>query len=267
MPFADDDIARAEEGRFLHQGLLGSTTQWQLPLGVTQVPWLRWVARALLFAATALLLAWTSALVSQARSGQGPWLQAWIALAIGLPWLAMTWRSWQSLGIQRTVTLNWGGLPPFRTPASPALISPGWSLKAGPQAAPQAVDVHVVFDLGAWALVKMIPAGRENPVHLWAWLDARICFKGSAGHHLRALLFSQRANQVGSEQVVASSGNHQRQWFNLLSSFKTNDAVVDKKGAIRREAGALGMAVADSDFAETVILVETWRADPKGGRS
>lgn len=266
MPFADD-IAGAGHGRFLHQGLLGSSAQWQLPLGVAQVSAIRWAARALLLFPTALWLAWAWALFSQALSGQGPWFPAVIAFAVGLPWLMMTWRSWQSLNINRMVTLHWGGLPPFRPANSPAEIPPGWSVKEGGQAGQQAVAVHVVFDLGVWVLVKMVPAGKEGLVTFWSWLDARICFKGSAGHHLRALLFSARANQVGSEQVVASSGNHQRQWSNLLSSFKTNGQVVGKQGAIRREAGASRMVMADSDFAETVILVESERAVPRRIRS
>ena len=255
MPFADD-IAGAGDGRFLHQGLLGSSAQWRLPLGVTQVPSIRWAARALLLFASSLWLAWTWALLTQARSGQGAWFPAVIAFAVGVPWLMMTWRSWQSLSINRTVTLHWGGLPPFRPAKSPAEIPPGWSVKADPPAGQQTVAVHVVFDLGIWVLVKMVPAGQESHKASWSWLDARICFNGSAGHHLRALLFSARANQVGAQQVVASSGNHQRQWSNLLPSFNTNDQLVGKKGSIRMGSDAQGMAVADSDFAETVILVE-----------
>ncbi|MBC7699635.1 hypothetical protein [Aquabacterium sp.] len=165
------------------------------------------------------------------------------------------------------VTLQWGGLPPFRSASSPAEIPPGWSVKEAQAAGRQTVTVHVVFDLGVWVLVKMVPAGHESHATSWSWLDARIFFKGSAGHHLRALLFNARANQVGLEQVVASSGNHQRQWSNLLSSFKTNDQLVGKKGAIRREAGAQGMAVADSDFAETVMLLESEPAVQPGIRS
>ncbi len=266
MPFADD-IAGAGHGRFLHQGLLGSSAQWPLPLGVTQVPFLRWAARALLMFATALLLTWAWALFSQARSGQGSWLPAGIASAVGLPWLMMTWRSWQRLSIDGMVTLHWGGLPPFRLASSPAEIPPGWSVNDGEQAGQQAVAVHVVFDLGVWVLVKMVPTGKDGLVTSWSWLNARICFQGSAGHHLRALLFSSRANQVGSEQVVASSANHQRQWSNLLSSFNTNDQVVGNKGLIRMEASAQGMVVADSDFADTLILVESEQAVPQRIRS
>lgn len=266
MPFADD-IAGAGHGRFLHQGLLGSTAQWQLPLGVTQAPSIRWVARALLLFATTFWLTWSWALFSQAQSGQASWLPAGVAFAVGLPWLMMTWRSWQSLNINRMVTLHWGGLPPFRPARSSAEIPPGWSMKASPPAGPQAVAVHVVFDLSVWVLVKMVSAGQETHITSWSWLDARICFKGSAGHQLRALLFCARANQVGSEQVVASSANHQRQWSNLLSSFKTNDQVVGNRGLIRMEVGAQGMAVADSDFADTLILVEPEPAVPQRIRS
>lgn len=255
MPFADD-IAGAGHGGFGHQGLLGSRAQWQLPLGVAQVPAIRRAARALLLLATALWLAWAWALFSQARSGQGSWLHVLIALAVGAPWLMMTWRSWQSLSINRTVTLHWGGLPPFRPDRSPAEVPPGWSVKEAPTAGQQTVAVHVVFDLGVWVLVKMVSSGPESRMTSWSWLDARMCFKGSSGHHLRALLFNARANQVGAEQVVASSGNHQRQWPNLLSSFNTND-----------QAGAQGMAVADSDFAETVILLESERAVQRRIRS
>lgn len=165
------------------------------------------------------------------------------------------------------VTLHWGGLPPFRPASSPAEIPPGWSVKDGEQAGQQAVAVHVVFDLGVWVLVKMVPTGKDGLVTSWSWLNARICFQGSAGHHLRALLFSARANQVGSEQVVASSANHQRQWSNLLSSFKTNDQVVGNKGSIRMEASAQGMVVADSDFADTLILGESEQAVPQRIRS
>jgi RNA polymerase sigma-70 factor, ECF subfamily len=263
MPFADDNVAEAGDGRFLHQGLLGSFAQWRMPLGVTQAPLVRWMARVLLLFATTLLLAWMWAVLSQAQSGRGPWLPVGIAFATGLPWLIMTWRSWQSLGINRVVTLYWGGLPPFRPASSPAEIPPGWSLKGGSPACQQAVAVHVVFDLGVWVLVKMVPVDQESHGASWSWLDARICFKGGAGHHLRALLFNARANQVGSEQVVASSENNQRQWSNLLSSFKTNDQVVGKRGAIRREAGAQGKAVADdSGFAKTVILLESEPSEP-----
>ncbi|MDI1258745.1 hypothetical protein [Aquabacterium sp.] len=248
MPFADD-IAGAADGRFLHQGLLGSHAQWQLPMGVAQARPVRRAAQALLLSATALLLTWTLALVSQAWSGQGARLPVVIAFTVGVPWMMMCWRSWQSLNVNRAVTLHWGGLPPFRPGSSPAEIPPGWSVKEAPSACSQAVVVHVVFDLGSWVLVKMLCKGQEQPAVSWSWLNARICFKGGAGHHLRALLFSPRANQVGSEQVVASSGHRQRQWSNLLSSFKPNDAVVN------------------SDFAETMILVESKQAVQRKVRS
>lgn len=265
MRFAND-IDDAAGGRFLPQGLLGSSAQWPLPLGVTQVPPVRWAARALLMFATVFLLTWAWAIFSQARSGQGAWLHVVIAVAVALPWLMMTWRSWQSLGAKRMVILHWGGLPPFRPADAPAEIPPGWSLQNAPATHPagaKTVAVHVVFDLGAWVLVKMVNAGEAGPNETWSWLDARICFKGSAGHHLRALLFSTRANHVAEGQLVASSESHQIQRSNLLSPFKTNGKLVEQKGAIRWRSGAQGRVVASRDFAETMILDAPGQAKPR----
>ncbi|MBA4108425.1 MAG: hypothetical protein C0487_02375 [Leptothrix sp. (in: Bacteria)] len=266
MPLADD-IAGAGGAHSLDQGLLGSVAQWRLPVGATQVPLIRRAGQALLFFATALLLAWAWALMSQAVSGQGSWFVAALAMAMGVPWLLMARRSWQSLNLNRVVTLQWGGLPPFR-PVSPAAgIPPGWSLKdAGPSPA-HAVAAHVVFDLGRWVLVKMVVCSKDGQANTWSWLDAKICFKGSAGHHLRALLFNARANQVNAEQVVASSANQQIQWSHLLSTFKTSGQVVGNKGVIRRGPSVQGMAVANSDFADTVILVQPDRFVQQSGRA
>ncbi|CAH0353596.1 hypothetical protein [Aquabacterium sp. CECT 9606] len=258
MPFADD-IAGAGDAHSLDQGLLGSVAQWCVPVGVTQTPWIRRFGQALLLLATALLLAWAWALMSQAMSGQGSWFTTALALVIGVPWLLMAWRSWQSLKVNRVVILQWGGLPPFRAISPAAGIPPGWSLKDAAQTPAHAVAAHVVFDLGWWVLVKMVACGKGGQADTWSWLDARICFKGRAGHHLRALLYSARANQVGAEQVVASSANHQIQWSNLLSTFKTSGPVAGNKGVVRKGASVQGMAAAGSDFADTVVLV---RPDP-----
>jgi hypothetical protein len=269
MRFAND-IDDATGGRFLPQGLLGSSAQWSLPLGVTQVPPVRWAARALLMFATVFLLTWAWAIFSQARSGQGAWFHVVIAVAVALPWLMMTWRSWQSLDAKRMVTLHWGGLPPFRPADAPAEIPPGWSLQDSQTAHladAKTVTVHVVFDLGVWVLVKIVHVGEGGPGETWSWLDARICFKGSAGHHLRSLLFSTRANHVAQGQLVASCGSHQIQRSNLLSPFKTNGKLVEQKGAIRRKEGAQGRAVAGKEFAETVILVGTGQSKARRSHS
>ncbi len=104
MPLADD-IAGAGDAHSLDQGLLGSVAQWRLSVGATQVPLIRRAGQALLLFATALLLAWAWALMSQAMSGQGSWFVAALALAMGVPWLLMARRSWQSLNLNRMVTL------------------------------------------------------------------------------------------------------------------------------------------------------------------
>lgn len=264
MPSANRACRAGSEASWQPPGLLETRAQWQLPIGVAQTQSLRWAARALLLGAVLLLLAWAWALFDQARSGQAGWLPVMVAGVIGLPWLIMVWHAWQGLNARQAVTLRWGGLPPHRSARTPAEMPPGWSLMQGRKARAQAVSAHVVFDLGAWVLVKMVLKARPTEVAAWSWLDAKNCFNGKQGHHLRALLFSASANQVKSEQpcpsddrlVVASSRHRQRQWFNLFSSSQTNDAVVDKRGALRHQASAQGQAALNGEFPDTVILAK-----------
>ncbi|RZL01229.1 MAG: hypothetical protein EOP36_12450 [Rubrivivax sp.] len=265
MTHADAIADQAGQGPLvLGQGLLGTTSQWHLPLGVTQAMPLRWAARVLLALAAAMLLVWAGALAAQALSGQGPWGEPVVALVVGLPWCVMSFHLWQRLESFAMVPLRWGGLPPSSRPnQGPTVARPGWSVPGWPHA----VSVHVVFDLDPWVLVKMVSQGRGFRAQAWCWVDARIGFQGMAGHHLRALLFSTRANEVGRDQagpaegsaVMASSRDIQRQWSNLLSSFKTIGRDVGIS-AIRPEMGARGHATADSDFATTVILDRPHRA-------
>ncbi|MGH6649330.1 hypothetical protein [Aquabacterium sp.] len=253
----------------IQHGLLGTTGQWHLPLGVTQAIPLRWAARALLALATAVLLAWAASLFAQAWSSQEAWSEPVLAMAVGLPWWWMAFQLWRRLAQSTWVPLHWGGLPSCRPGHDPMVVSPGWSVPGWPHA----VSVHVVFELGPWVLVKMGPVARGFHPQAWFWVDARVGLQGTAGHHLRALLFSSRANAVGLDRplsaegpvVVASSVDIQRQWSNLLSSFKTigHDVGIS---AVRRDAHARRMAMPHSDFAPTAIL-EFPSANHRGGRS
>lgn len=241
----------------MRHGLLGTTAQWAWPLGVTQAAPVRQAGHVLLLSASLLYLAWVGALLSQAWSGQGAWWPPFLALCLGLPWLAMVRNFWQGLATEAMLPLRWGGLTPSRATERAQELPAGWALPGWPHA----VSLHVVFELGPWVLVKMVSVGPGAQPQAWSWVDARLCFQGVTGHHLRALLFSTRANEVGLEdgrpgakpRVMASSTELQRQWSSLLSSFKTAVPNVGTS-AIRRTAQAQGIAMADRDFAETVVL-------------
>jgi len=226
--------------------LLGTPAQWPLPIGASRVAPLRWGAHALVAAVTVILLWWLAALIGDARAGQGSWLTVLIASLLGAAWLAMVGALWR--GLRRpggVLTLAWGGLPPHRPSSSHAMASagakalPGWSVHEWAQP----VSAHVVFDLGAWVLVKV--CGKNEPITTWSWLDARLAFQGPCGHHWRSLLFNRQANDVGALQadradvtaVVAS-------WVGM-QPFKTSG---------RGEP----LAVASSDdFAPTQLLEPT----------
>lgn len=232
-------------------GLLNVPGQWRLPTGASRVTPLRWGGHVLLSVVTAILISWLVALIADARAGQGDWLTVVIAGLLGSSWLTLVLRLWRGLRHPGdAVTLAWGGLPPHRPsrPQAEAFAQPiplpGWSVREWHQP----VSVHVVFDLGAWLLVKV--RGHNDPITAWSWLDARLAFQGPSGHHWRALLFSRQANDVGAAQpgradvtvVVASCGDMQRQWAHLLSSFKT---------AARGQPRAMA---AGDDFAPTQVL-------------
>jgi hypothetical protein len=259
MRFAAGGVDHVEEAAppALKQGLLGTSGRWHLPLGVTQAKPLLWGARVLLASSASMLVAWAVALCAQAVAGQGTWLEPLVALVLGLPCLRMFWQLWRGLDQSAMIPLLWGGLPPSRPGQHAQQALPGWSVPGWPHA----VSVHVVFDLGPWVLVKMVSIGVSGHRPLaWFWVDARMVFQGLTGHHLRALLFSTRANDVGHARprpadgstVMASSWDIQRQWSTLLSSFKTSGQDVR------------GIAVADSDFARTLIL--DLPRQPSGGQ-
>ena len=271
MAHGDSLVDRAwrEDDAHLGQGLLGTRAQWRLPLGLTQAVPLRWGARALLALAALIFLAWAGALFAQALSGSGAWLELTVALVVGVSWLPMILGLWQGLGHQAMVPLRWGGLPLSRPTRNMPSTPPGWSVPGWPHA----VSLHVVFDLGPWVLVKMTSSGPGAQPEAWFWVDALLGFQGREGHHLRALLFSSRANEVGLDRprpadegtVMASSTDIQRQWSNLLSSFTTAGQDGDQ-ALSRRMTDVHGALVADRDFADTEILDLSHRL-PHGGRS
>lgn len=232
-------------------GLLGTPGQWPLPAGASRLAPLRWFGHALLGLSAAILLWWLAALVADARAGQGDWLTVVIAGILGAGWLVVVAPLWR--GLRRPgalIHLAWGGLPPHRPaeqrikPSVGPTTLPGWSVREWQQP----VSVHVVFDLGAWVLVRV--RGNTDPITVWSWLDARLAFQGPSGHHWRTLLFNRQANDVGSVQasradvtaVVASCGGMQRPWAHLLSPFKTTS-----------HGQARAMAPGD-DFAPTQVL-------------
>jgi hypothetical protein len=254
-----DHIGGAGAGPFFHRGLLGTPAEWRLPLGVTQAPLVRRVAQSVILVSVATLVGWVGALAADAHQGQGAWSSVILAGGIGALWLTMVWQLWRGLAQVGLLTLVWGGLPPHRpsTDHKDAVLY-GWSV----QPWGQRVSVQVVFDLGAWMLLKVSSKDSAHPrVAAWSWLNTRASFQGDTGHHWRALLFNGHANDVGDAQamradvtgVVASCGGIQRRWSNLLSSFKKTGQAAGQ-GAYRREAGAPHAAEVGDDFAATVIL-------------
>jgi hypothetical protein len=250
------DIAGAGAGFVVHQGLMGTPAQWCLPLGVAKAAPVRAAARFLIAAVAVVLLAWVGALVLDAHTGHTSWWQAMSVGMVGVLWLGMAWHLWRGLARAGTVTLVWGGLPPHRPSTDHTaqrdapMTLPGWSV----QEWRQAVSVHVVFDLGAWVLLKVLSKeASPGQVVAWSWLNAQAAFRGDAGHHWRALLFNRHANDVGDVRggradvmsVMASFGHTQRRWPNLLSSFKNTG----------RGSGASHTTILDDGFAATQILV------------
>jgi hypothetical protein len=267
-------------GHGLPQGMLGTRAQWVLPIGTAQAAPIRRVARALILLLLAITVYWCLALLADARAGQGEWTTALWVGAASLAWLGcVIWPLWRGLSRQGVVTLAWGGLPSSRAESpwhhsGESATLPGWSIREWP-APMSAVSVNVVFDLGAWMLVKVVSKNRAvaAPSIMWSWLKTRAWFNTGTGHHLRALLFNPGANEVGCQAatdadvtvVVASCGGTQRQWSNLFSSFKTTGAETGQ-GAIRREAGAQKKIIkAGDDFAATVILDESDGGPPRTG--
>lgn len=185
--------------------LLGTPAQWRLPTGAAKLAPLRWGAHALIVAVVTIQLLWLAALIADARAGQGDWLTVIFASLLGAAWLAIVGHLWRGLRRPGAVlTLAWGGLPPHRPPSSHAMASagakalPGWSVREWNQP----VSAHVVFDLGAWVLVKVGSKPGVLPSSIaWSWLDARLAFQGPSGHHWRALLFNRQANDVGAVQA------------------------------------------------------------------